>query len=323
MNKMKEQSARSAQRARYGSFPWGVYLLLAAVIAAFFLATRGTISPAHLLNIVRQAAPLGIAAMGQTLVLLVGGIDLSVGATMSMVNLVSASLMMGSDGGILPAVLVSLALCLMIGFLNGYIIAHFRMQPFLVTMAMQMIVEGGYYIYTKGIAKGSIAPAFRVISEGWLGGVPVAALIWAALWAILALVLGKTAYGKRFYITGGNQAASRLCGFASEAIVISAYVLCALMAGIAGLMLSAYIGTASTGVGNDYTLNSIAATVIGGTSFLGGIGGLAGTFPGVLITVILQSMMTIIGISEAGKFITQGVVIATMVAINQLRRGRR
>ena len=95
------------------------------------------------------------------------------------------------------------------------------------------------------------------------------------------------------------------------------------MAGIAGLMLSAYIGTASTGVGNDYTLNSIAATVIGGTSFLGGIGGLAGTFPGVLITVILQSMMTIIGISEAGKFITQGVVIATMVAINQLRRGRR
>ena len=106
----------------------------------------------------------------------------------------------------------------------------------------------------------------------------------------------------------------------SKEIVISAYVLCSLLAGIGGLLLSAYIGTASTGVGADYTLNSIASSVIGGTSFLGGIGSLEGTFPGVLITNILQSLMTIIGISEAGKFITQGIVIAVMVAINQRKR---
>ena len=311
------------EKTHFSNFPLGVYLLLAAIVAAFFIITKGTISPSHLLNIVRQAAPLGIVAMGQTIVLLVGGLDLSVGATMSMVNLVSASIMMGENGNILTAVVVSLSLCLVIGIVNGFIISHFKMQPFLVTMAMQLIIEGGYYIYTKGIAKGSIADGFRIISEGWIGILPIAGMIWIALWALLSTVLHKTEYGHKLYITGGNPQTAKLSGFRSEGIVISAYVLCALLAGLAGLMLSAYIGTASTGVGTDYTLDSIAATVIGGTAFSGGIGSLEGTFPGVLITVILQSMLTIVGITESGKFIAQGIVIAVMVAINQMRESRR
>lgn len=308
------------QKLKFNKFPFGVYLLLVAVIVVFFVATQGTISHAHLMNIVRQSAPLGVAAMGQTIVLLIGGIDLSVGATMSMVNLVAASVMSGDDSQIFPAVLICMALCLLIGLLNGYVIASFKMQPFLVTMAMSMIIEGGYYIYTKGIAKGSIATGIRFISEGWIGIVPIAAIIWLVIWLVLSVILHHTPYGRRLYITGGNQEASRLSGYKSRQIVVSAYVLCSLLAGIGGLLLSAYIGTASTGVGADYTLNSIASSVIGGTSFLGGIGSLEGTFPGVLITNILQSLMTIIGISEAGKFITQGIVIAVMVAISQRKR---
>lgn len=311
------------ERLRYSTFPYGVYSLLLVVIAAFFIATQGAISPSHLLNIVRQAAPLGVAAMGQTLVLMVGGIDLSVGATMSMVNLVAASLMAGDSANIVPAVAVSMVLCLAIGFANGFIVANFKMQPFLVTMAMSLIVEGGYYIYTKGIARGSIASSFRFISEGWVGVLPVAGIIWVALWAVLSLVLRKTAYGRRLYITGGNQATANLSGFRSKTLIISAYMLCSVLAGMAGLLLSAYIGTASVGVGNDYTLNTIAATVIGGTAFSGGIGSLEGTFPGVLIILILQSLMTIVGISEAGKFIMQGIVIAVMVAVNQMRKSRQ
>lgn len=311
------------EKARFSSFPLGVYFLLTVVVAVFFIITKGRISPSHLLNIVRQAAPLGIVAMGQTIVLLVGGLDLSVGATMSMVNLVSASIMLGENRNILTAVVISLSLCLVIGLVNGYIISHFKMQPFLVTMAMQLIIEGGYYIYTKGIAKGSIADGFRFISEGWIGILPIAGIIWIVLWVLLSFMLHKTTYGRRLYMTGGNSQTAKLSGFRSEGLVISAYVLCALLAGLAGLMLSAYIGTASTGVGTDYTLDSIAATVIGGTAFSGGIGSLEGTFPGVLITVILQSMLTIIGITESGKFIAQGVVIAVMVAVNQMRESRR
>ncbi len=307
----------------YSKFPYGVYILLIAVIIVFFIATQGKISPSHLMNIVRQAAPTGIAAMGQTIALLVGGLDLSVGTTMSMVNLISANIMMGESANIAQAVIVSLSLCALIGLVNGYIIAHFKMQPFLVTMAMQMIIEGGYFIYTKGIAKGSVPSSFRVISDGWIGFLPIAGLIWVALWAILSFVLRKTTYGRRLYITGANPLAAKLSGIRSEAMIVSGYLLCSILAGIGGLMLTAYIGTASTGVGNDYTLGTIASSVIGGTAFSGGIGTLEGTFPGVLIMTMLQSLMTILGISSAGKFLTQGIVIAVMVAINQMRLRNR
>lgn len=308
---------------RYSSFPFGIYMLLAAVILVFLAATQGNVSPTHLLNIARSAAPLGIAAMGQTVILLAGGLDLSLGSTISMVNLVMASMMNGSSENMGQALLVSLGFCLVIGFLNGFIIVKFQMQPFLVTMAMSVIVQGGYYLYTQGIARGSIAGEIRFLSEGWIGGIPVAVMIWVAIWIVLSFVLHKTTYGRKLYMTGANPAASRLSGFRADWMIISAYVIGALLAGIAGIMLSAYVGVASVDIGTDYTLDSIASSVIGGAAFTGGVGSLEGTFPGVLILTILKSLMTILGISEAGKFICQGVVIAVMVALNQMRAAKK
>jgi ribose/xylose/arabinose/galactoside ABC-type transport system permease subunit len=298
-------------------FPVGVYYLLLLLIVVFFIVTKGSVSPSHLLNIVRQSAPLGVASMGQTLVLLVGGIDLSVGTTMTMVNLVSCNIIAGATGNIYLGVMVSLLLCLLIGFCNGFFVAKFKMQPFLVTMATSVIIQGGYYIYTKGIAKGNVPDSFRVIAEGWIGIIPIAGLLWIGLWALMTFVLRKTSYGQKIYITGGNPSTARLSGYKTDRIIISVYMIASLLAGLGGLLLTAYIGVASTSIGDPYTLNSIEATVIGGTAFTGGIGSLAGTFPGVLITSLLQSLLTISGIPEAGKLISQGLVIAVMVAINQ------
>lgn len=305
------------EKVRRSTFPFGAYLLLFVIIVVFLLSTNGTVSPSHLLNIARSAAPLGIVAIGQTIVLLAGGLDLSVGATISMVNLVCASIMSGNEGKIGPAVLVSLLLCAGIGLVNGLIITKFKMQPFLVTLATSIIIEGGYYIYTQGIPNGSVAGSFRYIAEGWIGGIPAAVLIWCAVWVVLSVILHKSVYGHKLYYTGANPTAARMSGYHADRILIGAYILCSLLAGLAGLMLSAYVGVASMGIGTPYQLNSIAAAVIGGASFAGGIGTLEGTFPGVMIIVILQSLMTILGISEAGEYLSQGVVIAGMVAINQ------
>ena len=310
------------EKVRYQSFPLGIYFLLMATIVVFVGATQGSVSPSHLLNIARTAAPLGIVAMGQTIVLVAGGLDLSVGATMSMVNLVAASVMNGDKSRIAPAVATALLLCLAIGLVNGIMVTKFKMQPFLVTMAMGIIIQGGYYLYTQGIARGSIADEMRFISGGWIGDIPVAVIIWVVIWILLSVVLKKTVYGRKLYLTGANPAASKLSGFHADRIIISAYIACALLAGLAGLMLSAYIGVASVDIGLDYTLNTVASSVIGGAAFTGGIGSLEGTFPGVLIMTILQSLMTILGISEAGKFICQGAVIAIMVAINQRKAGK-
>lgn len=304
-------------KLKYSSFPFGAYALLLVIIAVFLVSTNGTVSPTHLLNIARSAAPLGIVAIGQTIALLVGGIDLSVGATISMVNLVCASIMNGSEGKIGSAVIVSLLLCVIIGGLNGLIITKFKMQPFLVTLAMSIIIEGGYYIYTQGIPSGKITESFRFIAEGWIGGIPVAVIIWGIIWIVLSVILHKSIYGRKLYYTGSNPIMAKMSGYRSDIIVILAYVLTSVLAGMAGLMLSAYIGVASMGIGTSYQLNSIAASVIGGAAFVGGIGTLEGTFPGVMIIVILQSLMTIFGISDAGEYLSQGLVIAVMVAINQ------
>ena len=302
---------------KYSSFPFGAYLLLVVIIFVFLLSTNGTVSPVHLLNIARSAAPLGIVAIGQTIALLVGGLDFSVGTTISMVNLVCASIMNGSNGKIGPAVIISLLLCSLIGLVNGVIITKFKMQPFLVTLAMSIIIEGAYYIYTQGIPSGNVASSFRYIAEGWVGKIPVAIIVWGIIWVILSVILRKTIYGRKLYYTGANPVMARMSGYHADAIVILAYVMTSVLAGIAGLVLSAYIGVASMGIGTEYTLNSIAASVIGGTAFIGGIGTLEGTFPGVMIIVILQSLMTILGISDAGEYLSQGLVIAVMVAINQ------
>lgn len=298
----------------------GVYILLLGTIVMFFLASGGRIAPSHLLNIVRQAAPLGIAAIGQTLVLLMGGIDLSVGAVMSLVNILATSIMAGSNGNVFAGVVVCLGASALTGLLNGLIVTRFKMPPFLITMAMSTVIQGIMYVYTKGVPKGSIPDSFRVISEGWIGLIPVAGLVWVGIWWLCSFVLYKTPFGRKFYITGGNPRTSFLSGFFSGGISVSAYVLCSLMAGAAGLMLSAYIGVPSMGVGDSYTLNTIASAVIGGAAFSGGIGTLEGTFPGVLIMMLLQSMLTILNISEAGKCISQGIVIAVMVAWNQRKR---
>jgi ribose transport system permease protein len=302
---------------------FGVYFLLLLVLAFSAMLSPQSFSASNLLNIVRQAAPLGIVAIGQTLVLLVAGIDLSVGAVISLTNILAASIMMGENGNITEAVVITLLISCAIGLVNGILITRINIPPFLVTLAMSMVIQGIYMIYTKGSPKGSIAKGFRHLSDGWIGPLPLAGLIWAIFWIFFAFMLYKTVWGRKVYATGGNWMTSLLSGIASNKITIIMYVLSALLAGCAGLLLSAYIGVASIGVGNNYTLDSVAAAVIGGTAFSGGKGGLAGTFAGVLIMVLLESLLTMLNVPEAGKFICQGVVIAVMVAINQRQNAGR
>jgi ribose/xylose/arabinose/galactoside ABC-type transport system permease subunit len=309
-------------RDAFSRFPLGVYILLLATVAAFFLFTGGTVGPRHLINVIRQTAPLGLVSIGQTLVLLMGGIDLSVGAVISLVNILSAAIMAGRGENIPAALALSLAVALLVGLVNGLVIVKFDMPPFLVTMAMASIVQGAFFIYTRGSPKGSIAGEFRFISDGWIAGIiPVALLVWLAVWAVCSLALRKTSFGRRYYFTGANVKAACLSGIPTQGFIVSAYMLCSLMAGLAGLVVSAFIGVASSGVGIPYTTNSIAATVIGGASFAGGVGSLEGTFPGVLIMSFLQSILTMLNVPEAGKNISQGLIIVIMVALN-VRKSR-
>jgi ribose/xylose/arabinose/galactoside ABC-type transport system permease subunit len=259
-----------------------------------------------------------VAAIGQTAALLSGGIDLSVGPVVNLTNVTASEAMGGSNGNMLPAIALSVAAAGLVGLVNGVLVAFVRIPALLATLAVGTIVQGGYFIYTHGQPSGAASPAFGVLANEWLGGslIPWDFLLWIAVWIVMAGLLYSTTFGRRFYAVGANPRASWLSGVRSSWVVVSAYVISALCACIAGLILTSYIGVASIGVGDPYTLNSIAAVVIGGTAFTGGIGGLGGTFAGVLVMSFLTTILNSINVPQASQYIAQGLVIAGMMLIN-------
>ncbi|MGE5579028.1 MAG: ABC transporter permease [Bacillota bacterium] len=308
-------------RKRIPDFLW-VFILLAAALIVMGIVSPGTLTARHLMDLMRQAAPLGVAAAGQTLLLMSGNIDLSFGAQITLCNLVLSTVMAaGRDPGtILPAVGLATALGLLVGVTNGYAVAKLKIPAFVATLATGLLIQGGYLIYTRGAPAGSIAPEFRVIAEGWIGGiVPWSVVIWAAASVLLSLLVHNSKFGRQMMAVGGNPKASHLSGLSVERTTIGVYAVGSLFAVLAGCLISAYIGLASTGVGEPYTLNSIASSVIGGTPFSGGEGTMAGSFGGALIMTVIQAILTGLNTGDAGKMISQGLVIIVMVSIYQRR----
>ena len=302
------------------NFVW-VYVILFGALLLMGVIMPGSLAPKHLMDLLRQAAPLGVVSIGQTLLLASGNIDLSFGPQITLCNLVLSTLMKAGGGdSILWPVFAALLVAVVVGLINGLAVTRLRIPPFVATLAMGLLIQGAYLIYTGGSPAGGIAPRFRVIAEGWIGGfLPWAAVIWLGTSAGVALVLHRSKLGRYLFAVGGNPRASFLSGLPVHMTTVSIYVIGSLLAALSGFLISAYIGLASTGVGEPYTLNSIASSVIGGTPFTGGEGTIAGTFGGALIMVVLQAILTGLNTGDAGKLISQGIVIAVMVGVYQRR----
>jgi ribose/xylose/arabinose/galactoside ABC-type transport system permease subunit len=306
---------------------FSIYFLLIIIAITFYgfiIRLSLAKSVAHFLDLIRQVAPLSLISLGQTLVLLVGGIDLSVGAIASLANILSANFMKGEVSLIPISVFLTLAICIIIGFINGIVIVKAKMPPFLVTLAMSSVIRGAYLLYTGGAPRGGIAKEFRVIARKWIGSpvgnapgiFPVAGIIWIMVFLILLFAINKTIFGIELYAVGGNPRTAWLSGYNPDKFKIMIYIFSATFAALSGLMHSALIGGALLHVGDPYLLDSIAATCMGGTTFDGGVGGIVGTIAGVLIIQLLNAFMTIMGIKEAGKYILLGLLIITILTIN-------
>jgi len=215
---------------------------------------------------------------------------------------------------VLPVSLLCLLLGLFFGFLNGLGITKARISPFVMTLCMDFILRGLYLIYTKGQPRGIVPNNLRFIGRGRvLNIVPVAFLIWIVIAILFIVILYRTTWGARLYAVAANSRTAQLSGVKNDTILISVYALSGLLSAVAALVLTGDIGAVSLGLGRDYSLDSIAATVIGGTSFVGGIGGVEGTIAGAYIIKLLTSLLQKINISNTGKLIIQGVLILFIV----------
>jgi ribose transport system permease protein len=293
---------------------FGVYIGLIILLSISGILSPQSFNPVGLLNVAKQTAGLGIVAIGQTMVILTGGIDLSVGSIITFIHVFSIGTILGNAQLVLPVSLFCLLLGLVFGFLNGLGITKARISPFVMTLCMDFILRGLYLIYTKGQPRGIVPNNLRFIGRGRiLNIVPVAFLIWIGIAFLFILVLYRTTWGARLYAVAANSRTAQLSGVKNDTILMSVYALSGLLSAVAALVLTGDIGAVSLGLGRDYSLDSVAATVIGGTSFVGGIGGVEGTIAGAYIIKLLTSLLQKINISNTGKLIIQGVLILFIV----------
>lgn len=298
-----------------------------AVVALYLVSS--VISPSmfqisHVFNMLQVAAFVGVIACGQAIVLLIGGIDLSQAGMVTLINIVSTSLMMGSNDNITLALAVCLALAIAVGLANAVLIVVLRVTPLIATLSANSILFGAALVYTGGAPHGSAAPAFNWIGQGNIYGVPTSTVFWIVIAAFLAWLTKATVYGRWIMATGANADAARLMGVPVRAVKASAYVMSSVMAMLGSLLLTSYVGTPSLGIGDQFLFSSVAAAVVGGVALTGGTGSILAAVGGAIFITELSSFTNMIRVSTGTQMVLQGLIIALSVLLYRtIARTRR
>ena len=266
-----------------------ILVIVATILSPRFLSTQ------NMLNVIRQISIFGVLAIGQTFVILTGGIDLSVGSTLALVVVLIGGILPTS--GILVAILVGLLVGAIIGAINGIGITFGNLQPFVMTLGMLGVARGLAFIYTGGLPIPVVDKNFLVIGNGYFLGIPVPAIIFVTLVSVSAFILRFTVFGRYIYSIGSNSEAARLSGINVNLNKILVYSFCGLMCAIAGILYTSQLAVAPPIAGDGYELDSIAAVVVGGAGMTGGEGGIFGTFLGATIIGSLSNILNLTGVS--------------------------
>lgn len=300
---------------------YGTLIGLFAIVALFsVLSPGGFAQGSNLINITQQMSLLAIVALGATFVMALSEFDLSVGAVVSMAGIVSVTLF-GLGWGIPATVLATLAAGFAIGCLSGWLIATYRMPSFIVTLAMGTIVGGiTYWISGGATLFSNIPPAFRDLGRGYLLGVPVLTLWALGATAFAVLVLDHTELGRRILAIGGNREAARLTGVPIVRNAVWAFGLCTLLAAVAGLLLTARLGSAHPTGGNGFLLQAYAAAFLGMTAFRDGQPNALGTLLGAAIIAVVANGLTILGVPNYLQDIFTGLIIIAAVLVRNIGR---
>ena len=291
-----------------------VYVTLVLLFLAGVVSSPSFLDPYNLTSNLRAAAALGIVGIGQAMVMISGGVDLSVSSTITLTTIISAGVMAGRDSMILPAVLACLGVGLAMGCLNGLAVVKLRIPPFIATLGVLSIGRGIVLLITHGPI-GAIAPGFRLLSRGSIGPLPSALLIILIVFTAAVLVMNRTTWGRYLFAMGGNREVSRLAGIRVSRIEFSSYLVSALCAALAGLYLSSRMGVGDPSVGPGFDLDSIIAVLIGGIPFGGGRGNILGVIAGVLVITVLGSLLNMWNLETWYHQIARAAILLAAISI--------
>jgi ribose transport system permease protein len=296
----------------------GILPMLIVIGVFFSFLTPNFLLPNNLMNVLRQASINIVLASGMTMVILTGGIDLSVGSILASTAVIG--LITSLDPRLQWAtVLFPLIAGLAMGLVNGLLVARVKLVPFIVTLATMTALRGVSYLIPDGTTVINNDLNFAWIGNDYLGPIPWLVIVALVIIALGWFVLRKTVLGVHIYAVGGNAAASRLTGINVPGVLTFVYAMSGLMSGLGGVMTASRLYSASGLLGNGYELDAIAAVILGGTSPNGGIGGIVGTLVGALIMAILNNGMTLMNISFYWQMVIKGIVIILAVTIDKFR----
>lgn len=311
-----------------------IYFVLLGLVIIMSFASEYFLKSSNLTSMLSIESPRAIFALGMGIVMISKGIDLSVGAIAALASVVSASLVQdpGYMSRILPpniitpvwvAVLAGLAVGVIFGLLNGWLIAYLKLPPFIATLGVQTTVTGIAYLYTDTAPVSSVVSGFKVISQGRIGSFPIIVIYAVVLAVLVAVILNSTKFGKRIYAIGGNESAARITGVNVEKTKMAIYCISGVFSAFAGMLLAGRAGSGNALIGKGYELTAVSACAIGGVSMNGGVGTLGGMMVGVLILGVLNNGMLLMGLSTYIQEILQGVIIVAAVTIDLRRALKR
>jgi ribose/xylose/arabinose/galactoside ABC-type transport system permease subunit len=296
---------------------YGLFFAFALLIIVMAVLSPAFLKPTNIINILRQTSVNGIIAIGMTLVILTGGIDLSVGSILALSAVVATSFAHPGEHNLILPLSIGLFVGLVCGFINGFIIAWNRIAPFIVTLAMMTIARGLALVYTNGRPVIELSEIYNKIGSGYIIGIPIPVIIFILIVIAGLFLLKYTKFGRHIYATGGNEIAAKISGVNTRRVIIWVYSMTGLLSGLAGIVLSARVMSASPATGQGYELDAIAAVVIGGTKLTGGVGSIAGTLIGVLIIGVMNNGLDLLNISSYWQLFMKGVIILLAVIIDK------
>jgi len=303
------------------------FLIIVAVVTeclVFALLSPSFLTVNNFVNVALQIAIYGILAVGMTLVILTGGIDLSIGSIVALSGVVAAGVlekMVQQAGlGMLLAIFVGIGIGMTSGGFAGLMITRLRVPPFIVTLALMTVCRGLAFIFTGGFSIGNLPLGFGFLGRGHLGPIPVPVVMMAVVFLGGYLLLSKSAQGRYIYAIGGNEEASRLSGINTRGVIQWVYLLNGALAGLAGITLASRLGAGVPNSGQSYELDVIAAVVVGGTSLMGGSGSVAGTFWGTVFIGILNNGLNLANVDPYSQKVALGVVILLAVLLDRIKK---
>ncbi|MEX1308314.1 MAG: ABC transporter permease [Eubacteriales bacterium] len=318
MNNNQERKILGMDQHDFNIFTkrYGIGLVMVAMFIILSLASPKFLTVSNITNVLSTVALNGVLAMGIVFVITAEGIDLSIGAMLALAS-VTIGLILQATGSILLACIGAIAMCSLFGFLNGFLIAKFNLFPFVVTLASQLVIRGVGYVMSGGYSFALANPKFSEIGLGKLFNfIPYPILILLAISILAYIILHLTKYGRYVYAVGGNINAATASGVNVFWTRVGTFIISGFCAGVAGIIMTARINAAQPNIGIGYETDAIAACVIGGTSFSGGISTIPGTFIGIVIIGLIYNGMNLIGISSYWQIIFKGLLIIGAVMMD-------